>query len=142
MRSRRQHLVTIAQTAKSIRLEEFHTGGEPVLTKHELNASQRAEFVRQLWSLPTKGSPLSYLKCFIPHHRIVAQSSDGSEFVWTVCFDCAQITHTGTVDYEKYGLRKNEYDSLRNFFVENGVPVRTISEYGELSEAYWKTLSH
>jgi hypothetical protein len=98
-RSRRHLLVDMLQSAQSVRIEEFDDSGKTILTR-DLDGAQRQALIGIIPGIVPRGFPMSFKLCFVPHHRIIARSADGSEFEITICFQCDQAMHTGSTVYD------------------------------------------
>ncbi len=112
------------RSADTVRIEEFER--DKILSHLELDEAQRAELADILPTILPVGVPFSVKLCFVPHHRIVARTSEGIEFVVTVCFECEQARQNDSVVYDMapWGAK-----ALRSFLESNGVAIRKPEDY-------------
>jgi hypothetical protein len=125
--SRTRRILNEIRSSDSVCIEEFLDG--TVLERKTLDEAQRAALESVLPRIVPHGFPVSLKLCFVPHHRIIMQSSDETMFDVTVCFGCDQARHT---DSEIYDMPVSASKSLREFLEANGIPVRELEEYASI----------
>jgi hypothetical protein len=122
----RHQVLSVINSAQSVRLGAFSRFAKPpkVITV-ELNTEQRKAITSALPIVPDIGIPGLYTLCFVPHHRLIAHSADGKDFVFLICFTCDEMNINDGKILETPFLW---HSSLRNLFRENKIPLQ-ISDF-------------
>jgi hypothetical protein len=120
MISYRDQITNAIHSAQAVRLEEFDDDGK-ILSRRDLDAERRARANESIGGDLSGGLPFTLDMCFVPHHRVIARDAKGSEFTFTICFECNEAAIIGS---GPFGMPIKWRSSLRRLFEENGFLVK------------------
>jgi hypothetical protein len=122
----RHRVLSAVDSAESVRLEAFNRFARPPkIFTVKLDTEQRKAIASALPIVADFGIPGLYTLCFVPHHRLIAHSADGKDFVFLICFTCDEMKINDGNILETPFLW---HSSLRNLFMENKIPLQ-ISDF-------------
>jgi hypothetical protein len=111
---------------KEVRVEHFLAGW--TAKKVSLSNEDR-RLVAEVFGFVSSPPGVSYLRCFVPHHRIVATTAAGEENEVLICFQCSQIRFRG----DSIRSMPTQWEAgLKELFARFAIPASPPPEEGFL----------
>ena len=124
----RGRVASTLRQARTVRLEEFQGYRDRrVLSSVELKGEEIGAVLAALPYVPDiSWSGMEKMCAFVPHHRIVAATEDGTTVSLEVCFTCGDLSLITGAD-SRSSVAAMPYvwwPLLRRLFIGHGIPVR------------------
>jgi hypothetical protein len=128
-----RRLATALDGARKVVLLEYVEGVE--IARKTATPEEVSRLRRSLPSLPHLFEMAGGL-CFIPHHEITVEGTDGSNTSFAICFSCENFMSSDGTGQESGYLYSSLPPSLRrplaSFFTSVGMPPKSDDEYSAL----------